>query len=96
MSSEDMARELERLRADVAALKEARRESGVPPPDTPQEGQAPAAFSSSSGVAEELSETVQSQLEELGELIHDEVKNLPAVTGLTIFTLGILLGRFLR
>ena len=102
MSSEEMARELERLRADVAALQNAHHDSedrtsstlGATPAEPADD------LPEGPGVVEtheaELTETLKSQLDELGELLHDEVKNMPAVTSLAVFTLGILLGRFLR
>ena len=42
------------------------------------------------------SESPHSQLDELIELLEAEVKDLPTVTCLLVFSLGILMGRFLR
>ncbi len=103
MSAEDMAKELERLRADVAALQAARRESeaaAVSPAPRASSAEATEEPPEEPADAEsgemELSEAVKAQLEELGDLLHEEVKNMPAVTSLAVFTLGILVGRFLR
>jgi hypothetical protein len=37
-----------------------------------------------------------SQLDELLELLEAEIKDLPTITCLIVFSLGILMGRFLR
>lgn len=56
------------------------------------EGSASAAVSAEQAADPQL----RSQIEELGDLLHDELKSMPAVTSLTVFALGILFGRFLR
>ena len=39
---------------------------------------------------------MRSQLHELTELLEAEIRDLPTITCLAVFTAGILLGRFLR
>lgn len=95
MSKDETARELEKLRADVAALSDARREAAAKPVE-PQRAveEAPAAESGAgdAGVPEEQ----RTQLEELGDLLQAEIRDLPTITCLTVFSLGILMGRMMR
>ena len=93
MTGDDTARELEKLRADVAALSEARREDSAkaaePSPEpAPVSDPAPAEFA--------LPEEQRSQLEELGDLLQQEIRDLPTITCLAVFSLGILMGRLMR
>lgn len=94
MSKDDTALELEKLRSDVAALSEARREDAAksaesPPAETPAEAAAPVADTS-------LPDEQRTQLEELGDLLQQEIRDLPTITCLTVFSLGILMGRLMR
>lgn len=95
MSNNDTARELERLRADVAALSDARREtaptSAEPPPDVADPVKTEQMVSDL-GVTDEQ----KSQLEELGDLLQAEIRDLPTITCLAVFSLGILMGRLMR
>jgi len=95
MSKDETARELEKLRADVAALSDARREatakSAEPQPASAEEPQALAAATESV-----LPEEQKTQLEELGDLLQAEIRDLPTITCLTVFSLGILMGRLMR
>ena len=95
MSKDETARELEKLRADVAALSDARREA-VAKPAEPQSvaEEAPAAELSADSV--DLPEVQKTQLEELGDLLQAEIRDLPTITCLTVFSLGILMGRMMR
>lgn len=100
MSDEEIKRDLAQLRAEVAALSSARRESGSASAGaeaTPQPSEAPAAAPASGGTVESgAEEAEQSQLDELLELLEAEIKDLPTITCLIVFSLGILMGRFLR
>ena len=90
MSNRETARELDRLRADIAALQEAKREAkpkAEPPPAEPPVAEAPAPV---------LPEEQKSQLEELGDLLQAEIEDLPTITTLAVFSLGLLMGRLLR
>ncbi|MDJ0940918.1 MAG: hypothetical protein QNJ00_14240 [Woeseiaceae bacterium] len=101
MTSDDTGRELEKLRADVAALRDARqadeekaREStpaAVPaePPPADSAGQEAAETAA-------LPEEQRTQLEELGDLLQQEIRDLPTITCLAVFSLGILMGRLMR
>ena len=46
--------------------------------------------------SEKLPEEQRDQLEELGELLQQELRDIPTITCLAVFSLGILMGRLLR
>ena len=105
MSKDDVERDLAQLRAEVAALSAVRKESvATPTASAPPSPTADAADSSQTsaesetGVAgrAEAAEPEHSQLDELLELLESEFKDLPTITCLIVFSLGILMGRFLR
>lgn len=93
MSNDETARELEKLRADVAALSAARQEETVKPTEQPAPV-APAAAADENTPA--AIEEQKSQLEELGDLLQAEIRDLPTITCLTVFSLGIVMGRLMR
>ncbi len=93
MAGDDTARELEKLRADVAALSEARREDSAKAAE-PSPDPAPAPESAPAELA--LPAEQRSQLEELGDLLQQEIRDLPTITCLAVFSLGILMGRLMR
>ncbi len=95
MSKDETARELEKLRADVAALSDVRREAAAKPAElqTVVE-EAPAAEIATGDAA--VPEEQKTQLEELGDLLQAEIRDLPTITCLTVFSLGILMGRLMR
>ena len=98
MASDELMQELERLRAEVQALREAQTEVTEVERPSQTEPQLPAV----EGAGEEASlpaeaeEKVKAQLEELGALLQEEIRDLPTITCLTVFSLGILMGRLLR
>lgn len=100
MSDDEIQKNLAQLRAEVAALSAARRESDTAPAAaeaTPQAPEAPPAAPVTDGAAESgADETDPSQFDELLELLEAEIKDLPTITCLIVFSLGILMGRFLR
>ncbi|SHG94402.1 hypothetical protein [Ferrimonas marina] len=88
----EIAKELARLRAELAELE---AQQAAQPDSTSQTepfGSEPLG-SESEG---QESETLEQQLEELGGLLHKELRQIPTVTALAVFALGILLGRGLR
>ena len=89
MSNETMHQELERLRKEVGALSEARQEKRAEPP--PEEEEALPTLE----LAEE-DQTTKTQVEELMKLLQDEIRDMPTITTVAVFALGILVGRFLR
>ncbi len=95
MSKDETARELEKLRADVAALSDVRREAAAKPAEPqPVVEEAPAAEAAAGDAA--VPEEQKTQLEELGDLLQAEIRDLPTITCLTVFSLGILMGRLMR
>jgi hypothetical protein len=98
MSNDDTTSELEKLRAELAALKAAQRE---PSPSSPEQAaSAPAsagqAESSVASVLQEAEDEVKGQFDELATLLEHEIRDLPAITCLAVFSIGILMGRLLR
>lgn len=89
MRNEEIKAELAALRAEVVALAEAR-----------EQGSEPATEPDSSAVEDGSSETedegLMGQVHELVELLENELRETPMVSGLVIFSIGILVGRFLR
>ena len=92
MRNEEIKAELAALRAEVLALAEARKQSEA------------LETAESEGIAETEVETevaaeregLMGQVQELVELLEEELKETPVVSGLVIFSVGILVGRFLR
>lgn len=111
MSNDDTANELAKLRAELAALKETQREQAARPPAQEIPGEdAYTGASSGNGEPSTPSESAnakpadadageeefKSQLDELAALLEHEIRDLPTITCLAVFSLGILMGRLLR
>ena len=95
MSKDETVRELEKLRADVAALSDARREAAARPAEPEPLVEEAAAAERLTSEAD-MPEVHKTQLEELGDLLQAEIRDLPTITCLTVFSLGILMGRLMR
>ncbi len=91
MSSSETALELEKLRAEVAALRAAKAATDAGAEETES-----GSVEFESAVGEEPVEHIKNQLRELTDLLEEEIRDLPTITCLAVFTAGILLGRFLR
>ena len=92
MRNEEIKAELSALRAEVVALAAARKEAdsqATPRAQAVERAEAEAA-------ASEEHEGFMGQVKELVELLEEELKETPVVSGLVIFSVGILVGRFLR
>ena len=105
MATGESQSELEKLRAEIAQLKAAKEEQAA---QEAQEAQA-RQLAQEQAIQESISqETVsvdpesqesvneQAQVNELMELLGKEIKDLPTVTTLAVFSLGLLMGRYLR
>jgi hypothetical protein len=94
MSNDETRAELEKLRADVESLTAAREEKPVETSAQPQTEAVVAA----DAVAEDpgISDEQRTQIEELGDLLQQEIRDLPTITCLAVFSLGILMGRMMR
>ena len=97
MSTGDTSSELEKLRAEVAALKKAQaEEAAAQKAEAEAEVEARATERTETADAVEEDAAVKSQFEELADLLGEEIRDLPTITTLAVFTAGILLGRYLR
>jgi hypothetical protein len=99
MANDDVKRELEALRAEVAALSKARSESrrgrkaaeaGADPESDPE------AAVDESDESSPPEFDIKNHLEDLVELLENEVKDLPVAACLAIFVAGVLVGRITR
>lgn len=96
MANDDTATELAKLRAELAALKQTRSD---PPPPVDIPATAPAGkadIESGNNAEEEPAEELKSQLDELLDLLKGEIGELPTITCVLVFSLGILMGRLMR
>jgi hypothetical protein len=106
MSNEKMQKELESLRSEVATLSKARtaEQKKQPKTKTAEETPSPtvASQAESASVAEAAAidvddaDAVQTQMDKLLKQLEHEIKDMPAVTTLAVFSLGVLFGRLLR
>ncbi|MEA3292041.1 MAG: hypothetical protein U9Q71_07055 [Pseudomonadota bacterium] len=96
MAKDDIRKELEELRAQLAALQ-AERESQVPAVDEalPEAGDASEPDEPAEGLAHELGADVAAQIQELMEVLDKEIKEANPTTMLVVFALGVLVGRLL-
>ena len=102
MTDKDMQAELEALRAEVAALSEARAKAGkakaAPAASEPasEAGGGASAFQGAATVDLEDPDALKGQLDQLlGQLEH-EIRDMPTITTLAVFALGVLFGRLLK
>lgn len=95
MRNEEIKAELAALRAEVVALAEARKQA--PEAHRPSEPPESAVLATDQDTSSETEhEGFMGQVQELVELLEHELRETPVVSGLAIFSLGILVGRFLR
>lgn len=92
MRNEEIKAELSALRAEVLALAEARKQSESV---AAAELRATAENDADTEVGAEH-DGFMGQVRELVELLEEELKETPVVSGLVIFSVGILVGRFMR
>jgi hypothetical protein len=103
MSTDETTEELRKLREEVATLQDARREKESLERDRQDElktelkaDDSVAEAAAATADAAEISVDDKSQLDELAELLQAEIKDLPTITCLAVFSLGILMGRLMR
>ena len=105
MPDKEMQKELESLRAEVAALSKARvkerkpspePEPAPPPPAAPEVSSAAAAVVDAAGVDLDDPEAVQNHMDKLLAQLEHEIRDMPTITTLGVFSLGVLFGRLLR
>lgn len=95
MRNEEIKGELAALRAEVLALAEARKQAPEPQ-DAPEPPEESALATEADASSETEHEGFIGEIQELIELLENELRETPVVSGLVIFSLGILVGRFLR
>ena len=103
MSDKELQKELESLRSEVAALSKARaaeqkaEKAAKAAPEPSASGQATAAaIAEAAAIDIEDPEAVQTQIDKLLEQLEKEIRDLPTITTLAVFSLGVLFGRLLR
>ena len=99
MRNEEIKAELSALRAEVGALAAAREKAAQPAPPPEPATLSTATGATATGVqapANTEHEGFMGQVQELVELLENELRETPVVSGLVIFSIGILVGRFLR
>ncbi len=104
MADKDTQKELEQLRAEVAALSAAResKQAAVAQSDTDPIEQQRSETDDLNGILENAQAAVaddaelKGQFDQLFEQLEQEIKDLPAITTLAVFSLGVLFGRLLR
>ena len=104
MTDKEAQKELESLRAEVAALSKARAKERKPKPDSepaPQAAASPAQSTAAAVVdaaAVDINEpdAVQTQMDKLLAQLENEIRDMPTNTTLGVVSLGVLFGRLLR
>ena len=89
MTNADIHAELQRLRKQVEALSEARKQQKAKP--NPEVDDADAEPESS-----EAEHTIKQHIDDLMKLLQEEIHDMPALPTLAVFMLGVLVGRYLR
>lgn len=101
---DDIKKELEQLRAEVAALSAARVSKDVEDAQTgpiPFENEMPETDEVNSMIKDARAAVaddpeLKGQFDQLFEHLEQEIKDLPAITTLAVFSLGVLFGRLMR
>lgn len=99
MGKKDTAAELEKLRAELQKLQQSRSNletSSPPPTEPPVATPVTATTAGEAAVDEEAPNKLKHQVDELLDLLKSEVGELPTITCLVVFSLGIVMGRFMR
>ena len=104
MTGDDMHKELEQLRAEVATLSAARASKQAAEAQSENSPIEPSASDADdlNGIIEQAREAVaedsemKGEFDQLFEHLEQEIKDLPAITTLAVFSLGVLFGRLLR
>jgi hypothetical protein len=98
MSDKEMNKELESLRAEVAALSKARAQERrkEAPPDPVLESPTAAAVVEAAAIDVNDPDAVQGHMDKLLAQLENEIRDMPTITTLAVFSLGVLFGRLLR
>jgi hypothetical protein len=90
MAKQNVEQEIKELRGQVAALSRARKQARTSEVEEPAE--TPKARPSKRTAKEP---DLGGQFDELYRLLEEQIKDIPTITAIGIFALGILLGRLL-
>jgi hypothetical protein len=96
MGNRDMALELEKMRAELAALKQSRSNLASQADANATAAIATVELEETMVEAEETDVIIKNQFEELTDLLKEEIGELPTITTIVVFSLGILMGRLMR
>jgi hypothetical protein len=96
MGNRDMALELEKMRAELAALKQSRSNLASQADTNATAAIATVELEETMVEAEETDVIIKNQFEELTDLLKEEIGELPTITTIVVFSLGILMGRLMR
>jgi hypothetical protein len=104
MAGQNMNEELEQLRAEVAALSAARASKNAAenqavsnsPESQLSETEEISEIIGQAQAAVESDAELKGQFDQLFEQLEHDIKDLPAITTLAVFSLGVLFGRLLR
>jgi hypothetical protein len=96
MGNCDMALELEKMRAELAALKQSRSSLASQADANATAAIATVELEETMVEAEETDVIIKNQFEELTDLLKEEIGELPTITTIVVFSLGILMGRLMR
>ncbi len=96
MGNSDMALELEKMRAELAVLKQSKSEAAAQADANAVAAIATVEVEEAIVEAEETDGAIKNQFEELTDLLKEEIGELPTITTIVVFSLGILMGRLMR
>ena len=96
MGNSDMALELEKMRAELAALKQSRSDVAAQADANVAAAVATVELEEAIIESEETDGAIKNQFEELTGLLKEEIGELPTITTIVVFSLGILMGRLMR
>lgn len=100
MTDKEMQKELETLRSEVAALSSARandRKQEIKVETAPEKKpDIAAAVTEAAAINIDDPEALQSHMDKLLAQLENEIRDMPAITTLGVFSLGVLFGRLLR
>lgn len=96
MGNSDVALELEKMRAELAALKQSRSDLDAQANANATAATASIELEEAIVEAEQSDVAIKNQFEELTDLLKEEIGELPTITTIVVFSLGILMGRLMR
>lgn len=100
MTDKEMQKELDSLRSEVAALSSARanerRQETKEEASSELKPDMAAAVTETAAIDIDDPEALQSHMDKLLAQLENEIRDMPTITTLGVFSLGVLFGRLLR